>query len=120
MSLYPTAAELLDAMAELLEEDVLATVPPELKHRVRVAASVARILQRDATFGLNVERSAQRVLTRLLDEEGAADDLRRRMAERVLSSDDPGYERVAWEAAVELTKGELSIVKPGHDAWEQG
>ncbi|MDA8043714.1 MAG: DUF6285 domain-containing protein [Actinomycetota bacterium] len=46
MKYRPTDAELLDAVAELLEGPVLAAVPGGLGHQVRVAANLCRILQR--------------------------------------------------------------------------
>ena len=42
----PTDAELLDAIATLLEDEVLPVVPPSVQHKVRVAANLARILER--------------------------------------------------------------------------
>ena len=51
MQYQPTAEELLAAIAELLEDEVLATVPDALKHKTRVAANLARILERQEALG---------------------------------------------------------------------
>ena len=50
MQYRPDAAELLDAIASLLEGDVITAVPPHLQHQVRVSANLCRILQREATL----------------------------------------------------------------------
>ena len=51
MQYRPTAAELLDIIAELLEDEVIDAVSGPVQHKVRVAANLARILQREAELG---------------------------------------------------------------------
>jgi hypothetical protein len=51
MQYEPSAEELLAAIAELLEDELLPALPDALKHKCRVAANLARILEREARLG---------------------------------------------------------------------
>ena len=50
-SSLPTAPELLAAIGRLLDEQVLAAVPPHLQHQVRVAANLAGLVERELRLG---------------------------------------------------------------------
>ncbi|MBF6247123.1 hypothetical protein IU471_26625, partial [Nocardia elegans] len=47
----PSAAELLESLAELLEDTLLPALPPALQHRARVGANLARIVRREVELG---------------------------------------------------------------------
>jgi hypothetical protein len=112
----PTAAELAAAIARLLEEQVGGEVPAHLQHPVRVAAHLARLLEREAQLGpANAERE-RALLTDVLEAE--VDDPQEAVAIRIREDDDAEFERRAWPALVEITRLDLAIAKPGHDGWE--
>ena len=46
MQYVPTAANFLETMADLLDNELLPALPPSLQHKARVAANVCRILER--------------------------------------------------------------------------
>ena len=48
MQFLPDAPELLAAIATLLDEKVLAAVPADLQHQVRVAGHLAALVEREA------------------------------------------------------------------------
>lgn len=96
MQYRPSARELLDDLAELLDETLLPALPPELRHRARVGANLARILARETALG-----------------PAAAD--RERAARAAVPA---GDERAEWEALVAICRDDLAIAKPGYDAWE--
>jgi hypothetical protein len=117
----PSAAELLAAMAELLEDELLPALPDASKHTCRVAANLARILEREQRLGPGAAERERSRLRDLLDEPGSdgdAADLSRRLAGRIGAGDDPAFERRAWDALVAIARDDLAIAKPGHDAWE--
>lgn len=122
MQYEPSAAELLDAMAELLEDELLPALPDASKHKCRVAANLARILEREQRLGPGAAaRERERLRDLLGGGPGDADDtedLSRRLAERIRTGDDPAFERRAWDALVATARDDLAIAKPGHDAWE--
>src|SRR5262245_36328426 len=114
MQYQPSAGELLAAIAELLEDDLLPAVPDALKHRTRVAANLARILEREEALGPAAAARERERLAALVGGGGGAGEL----ARRVRSDDDPTFQREAWEALVAICRDDLAIAKPGHDAWE--
>ena len=132
MQYEPSAAELLAAMAELLEDELLPALPDASKHTCRVAANLARILEREQRLGPGAAERERARLRELVGGPGADDpgdpgdagepgdavDLSRRLAGRIRAGDDPAFERRAWDALVAIARDDLAIAKPGHDAWE--
>jgi hypothetical protein len=124
MQFEPSAQELLAAIAELLEDELLPVLPDELKHKCRVAANLVRILEREEQLGPSAagrEREALRVLLGETGDSGGGSDiaeLSRRLANRIGSDDDPAFQRRTWDALVAIARADLAIAKPGHDAWE--
>ncbi|MGW0177878.1 DUF6285 domain-containing protein [Nocardia sp. NPDC003345] len=92
----PTAAELLESLAELLEETLLPVLPPDLQHRARVGANLARILGREAEYGPAAAAREQELLDAV----------------------PPGDEEALWRALTGVVRADLSIAKPGYDSWE--
>jgi hypothetical protein len=124
MQYQPSAEELLAAIAELLEDELLPALPDALKHQCRVATNLARILERQEQLGPGAAAREREQLRALLgDDDGArvagdVVELSRQLARRIRADDDPGFQRRAWGALVEIARGDLAIAKPGHDAWE--
>ncbi|HEX9258236.1 MAG TPA: DUF6285 domain-containing protein [Acidimicrobiales bacterium] len=121
MQYRPDAVELLDAVAELLEREVIDNVPPHLQHRIRVSANVCRILQREAKLGPDLAAAERtRLLTVLASD--ASDDrdlpaLRGALAARL---DDPAplspaEDRAIFDALLATVRDDLAIAKPGYD-----
>jgi Domain of unknown function (DUF6285) len=123
MQYEPSAEELLAAIAELLEDELLPGLPEALKHKCRVAANLARILERQERLGPEAAESERRRLAALVDDAGGdaagdAVELARRLSARVRADDDPEFQRRAWDALVATARDDLAVAKPGHDAWE--
>ncbi len=117
MQFLPAAPELLGAIATLLEDKVLAAVPADLQHQVRVAAHLSRLLEREARLGPEAASRERELVTALLGQ--PADDPAAALAERLAGDDvDAEFEARAWETLVEVTRADLAICKPGHDRWE--
>jgi AcrR family transcriptional regulator len=116
----PDAAELLDAVASLLEDDVIAAVPAHLQHQVRVAANLCRILEREATVGPANDAAERARLAAVL---GAGDDsdlvsLRADLAGMLADPApiDPALDRSIRDALLATLRADLAIAKPGYDA----
>jgi hypothetical protein len=112
----PDDAELLDAIAGLLESQVLPAVPPDLQHPVRVAANLARILERQQAREPEALERERRRLADLLGHDGTVADLRAEL-DRRLGELDP---RKVWEVLVATARDDLAASKPGYDGWEGG
>jgi len=125
----PTAAELLEAIGELLEGAVLPDTRGPLRHPVRVAGNLCRILEREAELGADLEVRELERLRGLLgdaagdatDDDTATDDaatLTAALAQKLARGDDVDFEARAWQALVEIVRGKLRVVKPGHDGYD--
>ncbi|WP_280240852.1 DUF6285 domain-containing protein [Nocardia abscessus] len=91
----PSAAELLESLAELLEQTLLPALPAGLQHKARVGANLARIVRREIESG------------------PAAAGQERALLAAVAEGDDEQL----WEALVSVVRADLAIAKPGYDAW---
>jgi hypothetical protein len=119
----PTASELLEAIAELLEQEVLPATQGGLQHQVRVAGNLCRILEREARLGPVQDAREVELLARTLGEAPGGRDalaLSRALVARLDAGPDPALERRAFRALVEIVRGKLAVAKPGHDAWDFG
>ena len=117
----PTAAELLGAIAELLEGALIGAVQGPLQHQVRVAGNLCRILEREAELGGAQDAREVELLARVLGVESAGRDARALSEALVLRLDaghDAELERAALPALLEIVRGKLAIAKPGHDAYD--
>ena len=118
MKYRPNDAELLDAIAALLEEQVLAAVPPALQHQVRVAANLTRILQRQQDLEPAALENERHRLADLLGHDGALTDLRGELDQRIRDDDPTLHPKQLWDLLVATARDDLATAKPGHDAWE--
>jgi hypothetical protein len=118
MQYRPTAEELLSAIADLLEDELLPALPEALKHKCRVAGNLARILEREQRLGAEASASEHDRLVALLGSDGDLVTLDALLAKRVRTDDDPTFQDRAWEDLVSVARDDLAIAKPGHDSWE--
>lgn len=116
MKYRPDDAELLAAIAELLEDQVLAAVPPALQHQVRVAANLARIMERGQALEPAAAERARQALAGLVGGDGDLAALTGRLDARIAAGD---FDRPAvWDALVAICRDDLAVAKPGYDSWE--
>jgi hypothetical protein len=117
----PTASELLDTIAGLLEQELLPATRGGLQHQVRVAANLCRILEREARLGPAQEAREVELLAGALGEPPAGRDalaLSHALVARLDAGHDAALEQRAYRALVEIVRGKLAIAKPGHDAYD--
>ena len=124
----PTAAELLATVMEVLSDDVVPALTGPVQHNARVAANLVAIVERELRLGGDAATREHAAIATLLDEVGGdatnrdldlatlreklASELRRGMAD-----DDVTDERV-WHTLMAVVRDDLTIAKPGHDAWD--
>jgi hypothetical protein len=109
----PTAIELLDAVAVVLEDEVLDAVDGGLRHRVRVAANLCRIVQRELALGPAMVDSERHAIASLLGTDGDLDELNARLA-AALENGDEELARVAYPLLVASVHAKLAVNKPGY------
>ena len=113
MQYRPTAAELLTALADLLDDVLLPALPPALQHQARVGANIARILEREQQLGPG---AAERERAALAVAAGVEDPAQ--LAALLRSGGTEDVEAAAWSALVAVARDDLAIAKPGYDGWE--
>ncbi len=118
MKYRPDDAELLDAISALLEDEVMPAVGPGLQHKVRVAANLARILQRQQALEPAALEKERRGLAALLGHTGELRDLRAELDRRLREKDASLGEDEVWDVLVAVARDDLAAAKPGYDAWE--
>ena len=119
MQYQPSAEDLLAAIAELLDDKLLPALPDALRHECRVAANLARILERQERLGPDAAaREPRAAAGAARREDKGAVALAARLTSRIRADDDPEFQRQAWDALVAIARDDLAIAKPEHDAWE--
>jgi hypothetical protein len=113
----PDDAELLAAIAVLLEEEVMPAVPPALQHQVRVAANLVRILERQQALQPPAAERERGLLSNLLGRDGEARQLRAQLDHRISQGDPSLDDHEVWEALVAIARDDVAVAKPGYDSW---
>jgi len=112
----PTAPELLEAVREYLERDVMAA--DELSGRVRfharVAVNVLGIVERELRLGPGLDAAERERLAALLGHDGEVDDLLAELASRIRdgSLDDRHDEVIA--SVRDSVRAKLEVANPKH------
>ena len=104
----PSALELVTAVREFLEADVMAATDGRVKFHTRVAVNVLGMVERELALGPTMEESHRRRLAEL----GVQDD--RELVEAIRAGhfdDDPSPLLDAFEAAV---WAKLAVANPGY------
>ena len=120
MQQRPTAAELLADISSLLTE-VIDIVPDAVRHRVRVAANLAGIVEREVALGPASATAEQTRLAALLGEPSATalDALRTQLVDRLNAPKPlPLAESAAiYDVLLATVRDDLAISKPGYEQW---
>lgn len=120
MQYRPTAEELLTDVAALLESEVLEAVSGPLQHKVRVAANLVRIVEREVRLGPAAVHDERHRLSLLLNDYDAdLRALRAALATRLADPEPLGapYERAVYDSLVATARADLAITKPGYASW---
>ncbi len=110
----PTAAELLEAVREFLERDVMPAVDGRVAFHTRVAVNALGMLEREATLGPALDAEERDRLAALLGHSGSVAELRAELAGAIRSGtlDDRRDEVVdGLRASVRAT---LAVANPGY------
>lgn len=128
----PSAVQLLAAVAELLNVEILPALSGPVQHKTRVAASLVSIIEREIRLGPDALHEEQRLLTEICDLTSATvgsgdapvpkdlDALRGEVAARLRSgaAGDAVVHAQVWERLLRIVRADLSIAKPGYDSWD--
>ncbi len=109
----PTAAELLRAVGDLLADEVLPVVDVTIAHKVRVAANLCRIVERELMIGGDAAERERQDLAAVLGHEASLAVLNDELATRLRSADDE-FLAATIDMLIDATVGKLAIDKPGY------
>ncbi len=112
----PTAPELLDAVREFLERDVMNgdEIPGRVAFHARVAVNVLAIVERELRLGPGLEATERERLAALLGHDAEVDDLLAELADGIRdgSLDDRRDEVMA--CVRESVRAKLEVANPRH------
>src|SRR5262245_39976859 len=124
----PTARELLATLTTFFEEELLPSLTGPLQYRVRVAANLVKILERELALGPDHDAGELRALVDLLaarsDEatSGAHTEklaaLNARLSEAIAAGRFDASPGPLWFALMTVTRNKLAVVKPGYDSYD--
>jgi len=115
----PTAAELLDAVAGFLEEDVAPLLDARLRFHARVAINVLRILQREGELGPSQLARQREVLAALLGRDAEVPELWAELASAIRDGDFDRREAELLPALREITEQKLAIANPRYTSHDE-
>jgi hypothetical protein len=116
----PTARELLATLSTFFDEELLPALTGPLQYRVRVAANLVKILERELALGPAHDRDERAALAALVDCV-ASDDLiaiNARLSEAIEAGEFDRQGEPLWHALMAITRAKLAVVKPGYDAYD--
>ncbi len=119
----PTASELLETVARVLEEQIVPALSGPVQHNARVAASLVAIVERELRLSPVSDAAEFGALRSALGASVPADsslaDLRSSFASALRSglADEPSKSDELWAVLMDGVRADLAVVKPGHDAW---
>ena len=109
----PTAAELLEAVSNALDDEVLPLTDPAVQHKVRVAANLCRIVERELRLGPAAAERERAALGRLLNRDGTLPELNEAMAIHLRDAD-AAFLPGALDVLLAAVEDKLAVDKPGY------
>ena len=109
----PTASELLDAVSALLDDEVLPMLEGNLQHKVRVAANLCRIVERELRLGPDAAHREREALRELLGTDGSLAELNERFSTTVREAD-AAFVAAATPLLIAAVVDKLAVDKPGY------
>jgi aminoglycoside phosphotransferase (APT) family kinase protein len=110
----PTAAELLEAVREFLERDVMPAVDGRVAFHTRVALNALGMLEREATLGPELDADEHHRLATLLGRDGSVGELTTALAASIRSGElDERRDEVVGVLRKSIA-GKLAIANPGY------
>ncbi len=112
----PTAAELLEAVREFVERDVMEReqLPPRVAFHARVAVNVLAIVERELTLGPEIDAAERERLATLLGHDGELDDLTAELARRIRDGSFDERRAAVVDHLRESVRAKLLVANPGY------
>ena len=108
----PTAAELVDAVREFLERDVLPSSEGRAAFHARVAINALTIVERELVLGPEIDERVRSLLVTLLREDAPLRDLVALFARRIRDGSLDDRQEEVLAATRELVRAKLEVSNP--------
>ncbi len=113
----PTCRELVEAVREFLERDLLPEVDGPLSFQIRVSINVVKIIERELASGDAADEAERERLHGLLGRDGTREELNRALCQQLRSKErDPEDPRLI-EHLKKTTMAKLSIDNPSYSSY---
>jgi hypothetical protein len=108
----PTAAELVAAVREFLERDVMPAVDGRVAFHTRVAVNALGMVERELELGADLEREEHARAVALLGHDGATRDLERELAAAIRNGARPADDAALVEHVRATVRAKLRVANP--------
>jgi hypothetical protein len=115
----PTRDELLEAVAEFLEDRVMPKLDKHTAFHTRVAVNVLSILRRELTVGPTLDAEERERLTELLGREGTLEELNAELCDRIRRGDLDHRHPELIKHLFRTTMGKVSMDQPTYSAYKR-
>jgi hypothetical protein len=115
----PTRDELLEAVAEFLENRVMPKLDKHTAFHTRVAVNVLSIVRRELATGPTLDAEELERLEKVLGRQGTLDELNAELCDRVRSGDLDNRHPELMEHLFRTTMGKVSIDQPNYSAYQR-
>jgi hypothetical protein len=109
----PTAAELLEAVSRALDDEVLPLTDPAVQHKVRVAANLCRIVERELRLGPPAAARERAALADLLGRDGTLPELNAALSTHLRTAE-AAFLPGALDVLLDAVEDKLAVDKPGY------
>ena len=108
----PTASELLEAVRELLERDILPAHDGRIAFHVRVALNALTIVERELVFGPEIDQRIRAQLSAFLGEDEPLPALVERLARGIRDGAFDDRDQEVLDVTRDLVRAKLEITNP--------
>ncbi len=113
----PTCRELVEAVREFLERDLLPEVDGPLSFQIRVSINVVKIIERELTFGDAADEAERERLHGLLGRDGTREELNRALCQQLRCEAQDVEDPRLIEHLRKTTMAKLSIDNPSYSSY---
>jgi len=112
----PTAPELLEAVREYLERDVMGAdeLPGRVRFHARVAVNVLGVVERELRLGSGLDAAERRRLAALLGHDGEVDELLAELARGIRDGSLDDRRDDVVRSVRETVRAKLEVANPKH------
>lgn len=115
----PHGSDILDAVARLLRDKLMAALPPDLVFQARVAANAVDLVAREMRLGPKLDAEAAERLRALLGHDGTLNALETELSEQIRSGAIGLQTSGLFEHLWETTLAKMSVDQPNYASYRR-